>query len=64
MELEGEARDEEISRAIAASRTLADASTSVQFDQFKTDLELDQVFLKTVCQALVSCPIHVCLVVL
>lgn len=42
MELEGEAHDEEISRALAASRSLADTAVNVQFDQFKTDLELDQ----------------------
>jgi 2-methylisocitrate lyase-like PEP mutase family enzyme len=42
MELEGEAHDEEITRALAASRNLADTAVNVQFDQFKTDLELDQ----------------------
>jgi hypothetical protein len=49
VELEGRLNDEELDKAIQASKSAATSTRRVQFEQFKADLEVDQVCWPHAC---------------
>lgn len=55
MEIEGEANDEEISKAMEASEGLSIAALNIQFDQMRTELHVDQVGRCAACREYIIC---------